>query len=224
MKIHFKKDKNSGLLVPQFGPIFQHQTSLSVDARACGTLSGGNLANCDTKPKAGTETTLWLFNRADLDVSSLTYDTNPMILTGFSLNATKVTYKFKGIKSSNNPSSSMNRGRYINNWVHNLDFLLFDNSGAGKKVLTELADSEVCAIVENKWKGTSGNMAFELYGLGVGLVLTQASRNPSDADTAGAWRLVLGPDQDQFEDTPPLTIFDTDYETTKSFIVGLETA
>jgi len=187
---------------------------------ACSLISSGILADCDTKPVAGTETEIFLANRED--IVDLDYNiSNSMIVEGINMVALKKFYKFKGIKQSNNPSAKMNKSKYVNNWIHLLDFLIFANDGAAKKLINDLSSAEVVAIVQNKWKGASGNMAYEMLGFSAGLVLVAAERNPNDAETAGAWKLSLGQDEGQFEDLPPLTIFDTDLATTTSLITAL---
>lgn len=220
MKTKYKKSE-SGILLPTQGTGLIHGVNQGpIVMAACAKFAAGVLADCDTKPVAGTETEIYLCNRED--IASLTYDVaNNLIVEAITMTGVTLWYKFKGIKQSNSPTVKMNKTKYLNNWIHGLDFLVFANDGATKEIIMDLSNSEICAIVQNKWKGTAGNMAYELYGFGAGLVMTAAERNPNDAETAGAWKLTFGPDEGQFEDNVPLTVYDTDLATTKSLVEAL---
>ena len=61
---------------------------------ACSLISSGILADCDTKPVAGTETEIFLANRED--IVDLDYNiSNSMIVEGINMVALKKFYKFK---------------------------------------------------------------------------------------------------------------------------------
>lgn len=219
MKINFNQHR-SGLYLPE------QKVPLSLEQllafRACAKVASGITANCNTKPIAGTETTIWIGNLEDLVKPMTMASGSNYIVENFTMTSPAVIYKFTGIKQSNVPSVKMNKGQFVNSWIHGLDFLVFANDGAAKKIVSDLANAAVFAIVENKWKGTGGSMAFEMYGTSVGLVMTAAERNPNDAATGGAWKLTFGPNDGEFEDNVPLTIFDTDYATSKSVITANE--
>lgn len=191
---------------------------------ACGLVTSHQLVNCNTKPKAGMEVTILIGNRTE--ISSLGYNaSNAYIVESITMVTGKKFWKFQGIKQSNVFETTMQRLKYFNGWNHGGSFLIFDNSGATVKQITdEIANGDFVVIVENKNKGADGEMAFEMHGFGCGLVATEIKRAPQDQDTQGAWFIKFGAVENEYESNPPLKVFVTDYAATQAVIAGVTAA
>lgn len=231
MRDHKFKKSESGLFLPsEDKPIslsniamMSLMDQMSPEFASCKKVSAGiTAANC-VKMTVGTEPNFWIFNREDLDLTSLTYvtGTDSTTIDAIALLGVTVAYAFTGRRKSNTPSVKLVKGTYDDSWFHGFDFLIFNNSGTGKKAIKEFKGANVCVITENKNKGTNGDAAFELYGVSAGLVMNECERLPNSGDTAGAWAIKLGNDTDESEDDVPLTIWDTDYNTSRSLIEAL---
>ena len=116
------------------------------------------------------------------------------------------------------------RGTVIPGYDHQVDFSVFDISASQKLNLEAMANKTLVAIVENANDSGNQNNFFEVYGQGVGMVVTENTRIPGDADTAGSFVLQLKtPDDGGRETNMPPTFFTTDYTTTKAAVDALLT-
>jgi hypothetical protein len=164
---------------------------------------------------------LILLNYADID-GNVTYDnTNSIIVTNITLTAPAVGYEYEGVNNSNEPRSAMVKGRYVNGYDHEVRFKCFDNSPDAKLQLGKLDGALVVAIVQNNRKGLDGNSAFEIYGLETGLRLQELERILADAETQGAYNLLIRNDEISRPSSLPHTLWDTDYATTLTLVNGL---
>ena len=188
---------------------------------SCGTLTVGITTNCSTKPVGGLDVDVYIANRAD--IASLTKDgTNDLIVEAITMAATKKFYKFSGLKQSNKASVKMFKGPYFNSWDHGADLIIFSNTADTKaKIIEQMANGDMVMIINNKWRGTAGNQAFEMLGYEVGLTGNVIERVSDDADTQGAWKVTLGPPDGEHEPRTPLSVYDTDYATTLALVEAL---
>lgn len=76
-------------------------------------------------------------------------------------------------------------------------------------------------IVNNKYKGTSGNSAYEVYGADAGLIVSQNIRDIINQENQGAFDVILKSDENSLEPHMPKTFFITDLATTKAAVEGL---
>ena len=187
----------------------------------CGAISAGIAANCANPIQAGTEDTLVLLNRTQ--IATLTKNaTNPQIIEAILLESAANGYVFEGINNSITPKYNMVKGRYFKNWSHEVDFIAFDVSPESKKVVETAKDGDFTAIVYNKYKGTAGNSAFEIYGLYAGLKAEVIERDINNAETGGAFHIVLKTDEERgLEPFQPQTLFITDYAASLAVVNGL---
>jgi hypothetical protein len=78
-------------------------------------------------------------------------------------------------------------------------------------------ENRVCIVIKNSGEA-------ELYGHDQGLTLINDTYNPVDPDMGGMIPIELSTDPDGAKETKkPLSIFDTDFETTIALIEGLTT-
>ena len=84
-----------------------------------------------------------------------------------------------------------------------------------------MVDGLVIAILQNKFRGENGDTEFEIYGLDTGLEVQELTRIQQDADTQGAYNIVLRSSEQSKEAHLPATLFLTDRAITKAIVDGL---
>ena len=180
---------------------------------ACGLISAGLAPNCNDPLVGGLEVDLILINKDD--IASYTFNgTNALIIEAITRVATKVGYKYEGIKFSNSTKSTLVKGKYQSNFDHELNMVVFNVNGAAKAQLELLAKSLVVAVVRYKYRGTGGDAAFEILGREQGLELMTLERDSANADTQGAYSLQLKTPAEGKEGHLPAPFYKTDYATT----------
>jgi len=188
----------------------------------CDALTAGIAYDCANPPSGGVNDRLILLNFADVEAATVTYDgANPIIVENIVLAGAAVGYVFEGVNNSNEPRSAMVKGRYVNGYDHEVRFKCFDNSPAAKLQLGKLDGAQVVAIVQNNRKGATGNSAFEIYGLQTGLRLQELERILADAETQGAYNLLIRNDEISRPSSLPHTLWDTDFATTLAIVEAL---
>ncbi len=188
----------------------------------CGEISANIAVNCANPIQGGAEEILYLINREDWDDAAITYNvTNTEIIENIVLSSGKVAYTYAGVNNSNKPKYELVKGEYSTFYNHEINFKVFDASPTTKEQLELLAKGQMVAIVKNKYKGTDGNSAFEVYGADAGLICTQNIREIAGGDAGGAFDLILKSDETSLEPHMPKTVFITDYATTKAIVEGL---
>lgn len=186
----------------------------------CEELTAGIAYDCDNPPTGGANDRLILVNFDDID-GSVTFDgSNPLLVTNITSGAGS-GFNFEGHNNSNEPRAALVKGRYVNGYDHEVRFKCFSNAPATKDQLRRLDGALVVAIVQNNHKGADGNAAFEIYGLETGLRLQELERIIADAETQGAYNLLLRNDDISKPSTLPHTLYDTDFATTKAIVDGL---
>lgn len=188
----------------------------------CDALTAGIAYDCANPPTGGANDRLILINFADVEGGTVTYDgTNPIIVTNLALAGVTVGYAFEGVNNSNEPRAAMVKGRYVNGYDHEVRFKCFDNSPTAKLQLGKMDGALMVAIVQNNRKGASGNSAFEIYGLETGLRLQELERILADAETQGAYNLLIRNDEISRPSSLPHTLWATDFATTLAIVNGL---
>lgn len=187
----------------------------------CDKISDDILKDCDNPPAGGANDRLILFNFDDID-GNVTYDgTNPIIVTNITLASGVRGYVYEGQNNSNEPRSALVKGRYVDSYDHEVRFKVFDNSPDAKEQIQKLGKGKVVALVQNNRKGSSGNSAFEIYGLETGLELQELERALANADTQGAYDLLIRNDEVSRPATLPHSLWDTSFATTLALVNSL---
>ena len=188
----------------------------------CGTITSNLSVNCTNPLQAGAEDTLYLINREDWLDAAITYNvTNTEVIENIVLASGIVAYTYQGKNNSVVPKYELVKQTYAEVYNHEINFKVFDVSPSAKEQLELLAKGQMVAIVQNKYKGTDGNAAFEVYGADAGLVCTQNISEVASTDTGGAFDLILKSDETAMEPHMPKSVFITDYATTKAIVEGL---
>lgn len=188
----------------------------------CGKISGDQSIDCDNPLQAGTEDTLVLINWEDwLDAALTLNGSNAQIVENIVLPSGTVAYQMQGKNNSIAPKYELVKQTYAEVYNHELNYKVFGVSAAVKAQLEKKAKGRFVAIVYNKYRGASGNSAFEIYGADAGLVVTQLIRDVNNQDTQGAFDIILKTSELSMEPHMPKTLFITDYATSKAVVESL---
>jgi len=188
----------------------------------CAVISNNILVDCDNPLQAGTKDTLILINYDDwLDAAVSVNGTNARIIEDIVLASGVTGYKVEGINNSTLPTHAFVKGRFLGSFDHQVNFKCFTLSPTVKSELVKMSKGRFVAIVENNFKGATGNAAYEVYGMDSGLILETMERDPGNQDTQGAYDVTLKSSEFSREAHLPATIFITDYDTTKTLVDGL---
>ena len=157
----------------------------------CGEISAGLAPDCDFPLMGGTTEDLVLINYGDID--SVTRNvTNKQIIEAITLNTAALKgYKFEGKNESVEPQTNLVKQRYADAYDHEVMFIVFLNTPVAKQQMEKMVHGKLVAIVENKHKNSAGDTTYEIYGLGVGLYVMELNRIVVDADTQGAYKIIL---------------------------------
>lgn len=182
----------------------------------CGEISASISYDCQNPLQGGNNPSLYLFNYDDV-VGVVADGTTDNLITDITRATGKAAYKFEGYRNSLTPSQESllpDTGQML--FKHQVNFFVFSISQIVKNQIQQLALGRFIAIVENNGKNAD---SFEVYGLGNGMELTAQELRNSNANN-GAYNLILATADGEFEPKLPLTLFDTDYATTKAKITG----
>jgi hypothetical protein len=185
----------------------------------CGKIAGNITINCDAPMQGGTRDRAWIINFDDVD--DIVYNvTNKMIVEEILLKEAKTAYYIDGQQNSIAPNYALIKGALIDQWDHIIKMIGFDISPAVKENLTGMTTGKFLVITENVFRGATGNSAFEVYGISVGLEITILERNPLDADTQGGFNFTFATNKNKAPKMPH-SVFDTSYAATKAMIEAL---
>lgn len=182
----------------------------------CGKISGNIARSCTTPLQSGTEDRAYIINKADIISIAKTGD----VITDIVLASGATAHFIDGTKNSIEPTSAMVTVGFENMFDHTVTFKGFDISPTVKSELNSGKDGKYVVIVENYFKGTAGNTAFEVYGETTGLEFSEISRSANDEATQGAFHFVLTTVRNK-EPKLPANLFDTSYAVTKAIVTGL---
>ena len=153
----------------------------------------------------------YLINKDDWDdAQTLTYDATSNEIDALVLKAGTQGYKFESPKGSVQiiPSAPYRGVSAIDGFDHTIDLRVLDSTQLGLDNAKKLRFQKVVAIVpliDGRW---------QVYGMNVGLRMSDFQINPGDADTGGSFQVVLKtPDNDPPEINPPHYI-ESDFDIT----------
>lgn len=186
---------------------------------ACGKIDAAIVYDCDNPPSGGVNDRLLLMNYDDWHSGTVGFSTsNPMVIETYTANVGQA-YAFEGQNDSVEPRAALVKGRYVDSYDHEIRFKVFNNSPDIKHQLLKLGQSKVVAIVQNNHKGDMNNANYELYGHETGLELQELERILNDADTMGAYNLLLRNSETSRPGTLPHTLWNTNLADTKTNIL-----
>lgn len=188
----------------------------------CGQISSDILIDCLNPLVGGVKDRLVLMNKEDWDAATITKDQdNAQLISNVILASGAIAYQYEGKNNSVEPRQALVKQRYAEVYDHEVIFKVFKADASTKQQLELLAKGKVVAIVENNWKGASGAGAFEVYGEETGLYVQELDRTLADADTQGAYNVVLRTSEQAKESHLPATLFAGSYAATKQIVDSL---
>ena len=188
----------------------------------CGQISANVLIDCDNPMIGGANDRLVILNKDDWDAATITRDgANNQLITDIVLATGADAYNFEGKNHSVEPSQTLVKQRYAEVYDHQVDFKVFGANAAVKAQLENLVKGNFVAIIQNNYKGASGSACFEVYGEEVGMEIQELARIISDAETQGAFSIVMKTPEEVKEGHLPATLFDTSFAATKAVVDAL---
>jgi hypothetical protein len=188
-------------------------------ATVCGQIASNILKSCTKPLQGGTKDRALIINFED--IASIVYNgTNVSTVEDIVLKTSKLAYQIDGKNNSIAPKAMLVKQGYENMFDHSVQLKGFDISPEIKEHFNSGKDGRYVVIVENYFKGTAGNSAFEIYGLTSGLELTALERDPNNADTQGAFDFTFSTVLNK-EPKLPNNLFITSYALSKAVVDGL---
>lgn len=186
----------------------------------CSNLLQENITgNCENPIFTGVEEIGYIFNKADI-LSWVSDSTNEHLKKNFALRTDAYGYKiynptkqpFNGIKTT------MTEGAVSNKFDNVVPFIIpNDGPDVEKNVIEKLANGEFVVVIVNKWANIPNNK-FQIYGYHKGLRASSMENDKYSEDTDGGWSVEL---TESGAPKSGMYLFDTDIQTTRSFLEGL---
>jgi len=175
--------------------------------------------NCSTTPVSGLETTIYLFNRTDIE--QIDYDVvNTSLITGIDLASTSPAttgYKLIGTKKALNAGFERVIAEDMPDmFKHKLVFSGFEFDSASIENFDQLGD--LVAIVERKDKNNVDG-TFVAYGINTGLFISTDTYMANDNN--GVRKIEMDTMDGQLEKHSQNNVVIGDYKATKDFLEAL---
>lgn len=144
--------------------------------------------DCENPPVKGAESVGKLFNRADIDLSSITY----LLDSDWTINDLAWKNEKKGydiVQSGKTPftgtQQEMQEGVYQNTITNTFQFVVLKHDGDVAEQLFAIANGEFVAAIANK------NGTYQIFGIETGLHTTAIVRELYNDDTLAGWLVTM---------------------------------
>ncbi|NQY30538.1 MAG: hypothetical protein HRT69_13840 [Flavobacteriaceae bacterium] len=192
---------------------------------SCGDIAADVIIDCDNPIKAGTENRMIVLNRTDWNNGAIGFSiSNNQVVESIALATGKEGFVYEGKRNSITPKYELVKTKFSEDYKHEVSNKVFDLTIATKKELMAMAKGSFVVLVENKYKGATGEAAYEIYGVDAGLELSQNVREINNIETGGAFDIILSSNDEDLEKFMPKVLFKTDFATTKAVFESLLTA
>lgn len=173
---------------------------------------------CGKPAIAGTTARVILLSYSDADKSKSVVTDN--VISSLILKAGATGYEVDSLPNATVGSDTINAGTYLKTHQHNVVVRIFKKSEAAKKFVNGLTNARVIAIVENNDTGDNGDTKYEVYGWDSGLELTEITVTTEMTDGV-TYQVTLANGTIAQEGSLPMSLFNTDEETTDLMVEGL---
>lgn len=171
--------------------------------------------DCDDLITRGLEADGIIINRSDIDFTSTIFDnTNPNIINELILKSGKQGYEISQLGNTpfTGTQSTLEVGTYRNTWTHQIPIVVLSNTPeVANKIIDGLANGTFVVILRNKFKGSTGDSEYQIYGYTQGLVASEGTNDKYSEDTDGGWIITL---QETGARLSAMFLFDTNAATT----------
>lgn len=178
---------------------------------------------CDDLIVRGLESDGLIINRSDIDFAATVFDSkNPNIINSLVLKTGKKGYEVNQL--GNTPftgvQSTLEVGTYRNTWTHAIPIVVLSNTPeVAHDIIDGLSNGTFVVILRNKFKGTSGDAEYQVYGYTQGLVASEGTNDKYSEDTDGGWIITL---QETGARMSAMFLFNTDATTTAAAYEALK--
>lgn len=129
-----------------------------------------------------------LINRADINLSGITYDsTHPFQITALPLVSGKTAYKI--VQSGKTPytgtQQEMVEGTYQNTFTNTLQFVILNQGSTTAEQVYALMNGEFVAVLQNN------NGTYQVFGIEAGLRADAMRRELYNDDTLAGWLVTM---------------------------------
>lgn len=173
---------------------------------------------CGKPAIAGTTARVILLSYSDVDKPKSVVTDN--VISSLILKAGATGYEVDSLPNATVGSDTINAGTYLKTHQHNVVVRIFKKSEAAKKFVNGLTNARVIAIVENNDTGDNGDTKYEVYGWDSGLELTEITVTTEMTDGV-AYQVTLANGTIAQEGSLPMSLFNTDEQTTDLMVEGL---
>lgn len=185
----------------------------------CSKIKTGFINQVCGKPAiAGTTARVILLSYSDVDKSKSVVTDN--VISSLILKTGATGYEVDSLPNATVGSDTINAGTYLKTHQHNVVVRIFKKSEAAKKFVNGLTNARVIAIVENNDTGDNGDTKYEVYGWDSGLELTEITVTTEMTDGV-AYQVTLANGTIAQEGSLPMSLFNTDEQTTDLMVEGL---
>ena len=178
---------------------------------------------CDDLIVRGLESDGLIINRSDIDFAATVFDAqNPNIIKTLVLKTGKKGYEVNQL--GNTPftgvQSTLEVGTYRNTWTHAIPIVVLSNTpDVAHNIIDGLSNGTFVVILRNKFKGSTGDAEYQVYGYTQGLVASEGTNDKYSEDTDGGWIITL---QETGARMSAMFLFNTDAETTAAAYESLK--
>lgn len=178
---------------------------------------------CDDIIVRGLESDGLIINRSDIDFAATVFDAqNPNIIKTLVLKTGKKGYEINQL--GNTPftgvQSTLEVGTYRNTWTHAIPIVVLSNTPeVAHDIIDGLSNGTFVVILRNKFKGSTGDAEYQVYGYTQGLVASEGTNDKYSEDTDGGWIITL---QETGARMSAMFLFNTDATTTAAAYESLK--
>lgn len=178
---------------------------------------------CDDIIVRGLESDGLIINRSDIDFAATVFDAqNPNIIKTLVLKTGKKGYEVNQL--GNTPftgvQSTLEVGTYRNTWTHAIPIVVLSNTpDVAHNIIDGLSNGTFVIILRNKFKGSTGDAEYQVYGYTQGLVASEGTNDKYSEDTDGGWIITL---QETGARMSAMFLYNTDAETTAAAYESLK--
>ena len=173
---------------------------------------------CGKPAIAGTTARVILLSYSDVDKPKSVVTDN--VISSLILKTGAIGYEVDSLPNATVGSDTINAGTYLKTHQHNVVVRIFKKSEAAKKFVNGLTNARVIAIVENNDTGDNGDTKYEVYGWDSGMELTEITVTTEMTDGV-AYQVTLANGTIAQEGSLPMSLFNTDEQTTDLMVEGL---
>lgn len=148
--------------------------------------------DCSNQSQKGVKPDGLIINRADIDLSAVTFDDeHPFLLEAMPLKSGKVAYDIvqSGKTPFNGTQQELVEGTYQNTFTNTYQFVILKQDATTAEMVFNLMNGEFVAVLKNN-NGTAQCYA-QVYGLEAGLHASAIVRELYNDDTLSGWLVTM---------------------------------